>query len=337
MSRIFATTGREPSVQTMNGVLTWSAVTAGCAPSIHNSQPWRWNVADAGLDLYLVPERQLGATDPQGRLAILSCGAALHHARVALAAEGWQVEVVSLPDPDDPGHLAHLTIYDRYPVNPDAIRKLKIVQVRHTDRRPVTDTPITEEQLVAVTVAVEHEGLWLHVLPRERIVELASSVSYAQYAETDDETWAQELAQWSGGTRESGTGVPDSAIPERPTQTAVPSRDFGHSGELTVDTGHDKGATFAILYGPQDEPLDWLRAGQALSAAWLTATELGVALLPMSAAVEVPAARQLLRRLVSGTGHPYLVLRLGIAASEPAAPGPTPRLPVEQTVERAPE
>ena len=337
MSHIFATTGREPSAQTMNGVLTWAAVTAGCAPSIHNSQPWHWQVGDAGLDLYLATGRQMGAADPRARLAILSCGAALHHARVALAAEGWQVEVVPLPDPADPAHLAHLTIYDRQPTNPDAVRKLETVQIRHTDRRPVTDTPITEGQLVAVTVAVEDEGLWLHVLPRNRVVELASAVSYAQYAETDDDAWAQELTQWSGGTREAGTGIPDSAIPERPTQTAVPSRDFGHSGELTVDAGHDKGATFAILHGPQDEPLDWLRAGQALSAAWLTATELGVALLPMSAAVEVPAARQLLRRLLSGTGQPYLVLRLGIAAPGPAAPGHTPRLPVEQTVQRAPE
>jgi nitroreductase len=337
MSSIFATTGREPSVPTMTGVLTWAAVTAGCAPSIHNSQPWHWQVADAGLDLHLATERRLTASDPDGRLAILSCGAALHHARVALAAEGWQVKVVTLPDPADPGHLAHVSVYDRQPANPDAVRKLAAVQARRADRRPVSSTPLTEGQLLAVTVAVAEEGVWLYDLPRDRIVALASAVSYAQRTEADDDAWQAELARWSGAGDEAGTGVPDSAIPERPTRTAVPARDFGHSGTLVVDVGHDQGASFAILYGPRDEPVDWLRAGQALSAAWLTATELGIALLPMSAAVEVPAARQVLCRLAPGTGHPYLVLRLGVAPADPAGARHTPRLPVEQTIERAPD
>src|SRR2546430_2016144 len=83
----------------------------------------------------------------RGPQAIRSCGAALHHAGVALAAEGWQVEVVSLPDPADPSHLAHLTIYDRQAAGPEAVRELETVQVRHTDRRAVTGIPITEGQL----------------------------------------------------------------------------------------------------------------------------------------------------------------------------------------------
>jgi hypothetical protein len=73
----------------------------------------------------------------------------------------------------------------------------------------------------------------------------------------------------------------------------------------------------------------WLRAGEALSAGWLAATGLGVSVLPMSAAVEVPATRAALRRLLSGLGEPYLVLRLGIADPDSSAPG-TPRLPVER-------
>lgn len=37
---------------------------------------------------------------------------------------------------------------------------------------------------------------------------------------------------------------------------------------------------FILLYGDADEPLNWLRAGEALSAGWLTATERGVSILP---------------------------------------------------------
>ncbi len=335
MSRIFAHAAEPPTVPAVTDALARAAAAARRAPSIHNSQPWHWWVGDAGLDLHLERDRQLGSTDPEGRLAVMSCGAALHHARTVLAAGGWQVEVTLLPDPADPDHLAHLSVYDRRPATAGTVRRARAILQRHTDRRPAGGTPVDGGRLLAVTAAVQEEGVWLYVLPRDRIIELGSAVSYAQRAEVADDRWRAELAELAGGTRPGGTGVPDSAIPDRPTQTTVPSRDFGYPGALSVGTGHELGATFAILHGPRDTPVDWLRAGQALSAAWLISTELGVSLVPMSAAVEVPAPRQVLRRLLSGAGQPYLVLRLGMA--DPGAEAPiTPRLAAERTVERRP-
>src|SRR4029453_390870 len=120
-----------------------------------------------------------------------------------------------------------------------------------------------------------------------------------------------ELAYWTGGARPTGTGIPDTAIPSQASQTTVPGRDFGHHGDLPIGTGHDRSAVFAILYGHGDQPLDWLRAGEALSAAWLTATEIGVSLLPLSAAIEMISTRQAMRVLLASVGHPHLVLQLG--------------------------
>jgi len=325
MSRIFAAAAVPPTVPDVTDALAHAATAAARAPSIHNTQPWRWQVGDACLDLYLDRRRQLDRTDPLARLAILSCGAALHHARTALAAGGWRVEVVEFPDPADPDHLAHLSVYDRGSATPEALRRVRAMRERHTDRRPVTATPVGGDVLLAIIVAAEEYGGWLRELPRDRVVELGSAMAYAQRAEIDDDRWRAELAYWAGGTRPDGAGVPDAAIPDRPTQTAVPSRDFGYPCALAVGTGHDLNATYEILYGPEDSRVDWLRAGQALSAAWLTATELGISLLPMSAAVEVPAGRLVLRRLLSGTGQPYLVIRLGIA-DPGAVPPTTPRL-----------
>jgi nitroreductase len=333
MSRIFASTPVQPSVVAVSEALARAAAIAGSAPSIHNTQPWRWQVGDAALDLYLAPERRLDNTDPDGRLAVISCGAALHHARTALAAEGWRVEVVPMPDPADPTHLAHVTVFDRQEANPESVRQARAIEHRHTDRRPATGTVPDEGRVLAVTVAIEDEGCWLHLLPRDRILELAAAMSYAQNAEFADEAWRHELAAWTGTGRPADAGVPDAVIPDRPTPTTVPSRDFGRTGSQPVTAGHDEGALFAIIYGPQDGVEDWLRAGQALSAAWLTATELGLAIQPLSAAVEVPATRQVLRRLLSGIGQPYLALRLSTA--RPGLTG-TPRLPADRTVERRP-
>ncbi|MDF3051341.1 MAG: nitroreductase, partial [Pseudonocardia sp.] len=58
------------------------------APSVHNTQPWRWRLGDDTVALFADQRRRLWATDRDARDLILSCGAALHHLRVALAAAG---------------------------------------------------------------------------------------------------------------------------------------------------------------------------------------------------------------------------------------------------------
>src|SRR6266700_551479 len=48
------------------------------APSVHNTQPWRWVFDGARLHLHADPDRLLPATDPRGRQRVISCGAMLH-------------------------------------------------------------------------------------------------------------------------------------------------------------------------------------------------------------------------------------------------------------------
>jgi hypothetical protein len=127
--------------------------------------------------------------------------------------------------------------------------------------------------------------------------------------------------------------MPDAVIPAESPQTTVPGRDFGHAGTLPVSETHDNAATYAILYGQDDEPATWLRAGEALSAVWLAATELSVAVLPLSVATESPATWQDVRRIVAGIGYPCLALRFGIADPDQPPTVRTPRLAAPETVE----
>src|SRR6185295_13753413 len=85
------------------------------APSVHNSQPWRWRVGDSSLHLYADWSRHLPATDPDGRDLVVSCGASLHHLRVALAALGWDTVVHRVPNPAEPDHLAAVELVERRP------------------------------------------------------------------------------------------------------------------------------------------------------------------------------------------------------------------------------
>ncbi|MCY0609934.1 FMN-binding protein Acg, partial [Klebsiella pneumoniae] len=86
-----------------------SAVQLACrAPSLHNSQPWRWIAEDHTVALFLDKDRVLYATDHSGREALLGCGAVLDHFRVAMAAAGTTANVERFPNPNDPLHLASI-------------------------------------------------------------------------------------------------------------------------------------------------------------------------------------------------------------------------------------
>jgi len=306
-----------------------AAEAARSAPSVHNTQPWRWVVRPQALELHAVTERQLPFQDPDGHMLLISCGTALHHAQVALNAEGWRYRI----DRPAASPLAVIHPQRRTEINPEAIRHFEQLQVRHSDRRTVSDEALAPAVLDALVAVTERAGARLHLLTRDQVIELAVLVEHAQKAESADERLQAETAAWVGGDRADGTGVPGANLPEELPLTTVAERDFGAAGTLAAGAGHDTAATYAVLYGPGDEPGDWLRAGEALSALWLAATEHGAGVLPLSSPTEVPFTRHELGRLLGGVGLPYLVVRLG--SVDPAHSGPTrtPRLPSDQVIE----
>jgi hypothetical protein len=317
-----------PELRQPATALSVATTIAGLAPSIHNTQPWRWRIGAGVLDLFADRRRQLAAADPDGRMLTLSCGAALHHAQVVLAVQGYGSIVLPCPDAAQPELLARLTVAGHAPVTAATMRLYHAIGLRCTDRRPGAPQPVDDNALLGTILAVQSQGCFLQPLRHDQVRELAAIVAAAQAAQAADEAWRAEAAHWTGGVRSAGTGVPEANLPDRQPPTTVPQRDFGRPGRLPVGDGDDASATYAILYGTRDEPVDWLCAGRALSAAWLTATDAGMAVMPVSAPVEVPAARAALRRL-TGTGYPYLVLRLGEADDRRPLP-PTPRLAPER-------
>ncbi|GAA2857461.1 NAD(P)H nitroreductase [Actinoplanes cyaneus] len=312
--------------------LAQAADAARFAPSIHNTQPWRWVVRGDRLELFAAGERQLPAHDPDARMLLVSCGAALHHAQVALDAQGWAyaVERPGSLTPDAP--LAVITAGERRDADPEATRHLQMLQVRRTDRRTVRDETVSEAVLNELVKAAEQFGARLHLLRRDQVLDLAVAVERAQSAEAADDRARAELAGWVGGERPDGTGIPSSALPDEVPLTTVAERDFQVAGTVPAGGGHDRFATYAVLYGPGDTEADWLRAGESLSRLWLAATEHAVSVLPFSGPVEVPFTREALTRMLGGTGVPYLAIRFGLQDAAQAAPPHTPRLPATQVI-----
>jgi hypothetical protein len=249
-----------------------------------------------------------------------------------LQAEGWAANVRYLPDPAQSDLLAEIVPTERTAPSARTMRLVQAMRTRRTDRRPVSDEPLPPGTIEALTRAVT--GLArLHVLADDQVLELAAAANHAGEIEADDPQIRAELDYWTSRSAADGMGVPPEVLPATPPQTTVPARDFGTPGTLPIGPGHDRYARYALLYGDDDETGSWLRAGAALTSAWLTAGGMGVSVVPLSGAIEVTATRERLRAVLAGVGQPYLVLRLGVAESAHAGPPHTPRLPASQTVD----
>lgn len=294
------------------------------APSVFNTQPWRWRVTTTSLELRADPARRLATTDPEGRLLMLSCGAALHHARVALAAEGWDAVVDRMPDPHEPGLLARIRLGRQG--NPDSQAQIlfRAAARRRTDRRSFGDRQVPEWLLDGLRRVVEAEGAYLHVVRRDQMPMLATSTARAATDELDDPAYREELARWTHRPEGSGDGVPPAtAVQQTPRRVPVRNYTPDEAAGLHPGEGFDMGAAYVVLSGNEDQPTAWLRGGEALSALLLTATADGLATAPLSDTIEVEWPRLLLRDLLGGVGEPYLVVRLGYSnTTEPLPPAP---------------
>ncbi|MBH0781076.1 Acg family FMN-binding oxidoreductase [Nocardia bovistercoris] len=279
------------------------------APSVHNTQPWRFRITDRGLHLYLDPTRALPATDPDQRDLLLSCGAVLHHLRVALAAQGWSAIVDRLPDPSDPDHLATLELVRHRPTMTDLALCAAIAR-RRTDRRHYTSQPIPPGYLSLVTERAAANGAVVRQATYEPRRALVETLYEAARRRTGDPGYQLELAEWSG--RHDGTdGVPAANTPRPRPGQGIPSRAF--AAPRMVDTSREPDYAELLVIGTAgDDRETRLRAGEAVSAVLLTATNIGLSTCLLTEPLGLPDLRRRIRTAVLGDAFdPQAVIRIG--------------------------
>jgi nitroreductase len=307
-----------------------AAAAAGIrAPSLHNSQPWKFRLREGAIEVLADPPDHLAMADRVGWAVRIACGAAVFNARLALLADGTTADVRLRPDPADPMVMASLRPGRPRPATYAERDLFAAVGRRRSNREPFWPDPIPADVRMGLVDAARAEGAWLELL-----IGMTALSGFAQIAQSADRVLRRDpgyqaaLSHWIR-TEPAGDGVPVAAgarVAE--PQDLLPQRAYG-SRPRAPGRDFEPEPLIAILGSTGDTAADQINAGQALQRVLLTATDAGLATSMISQPIEVTGAReQLLRSLGRRSGAPQMALRIGYG--QPG--GLTPRRDLAQAV-----
>jgi nitroreductase len=298
------------------------------APSLHNSQPWRFVVGRDAVEVHLDQDRVPAVADPYGTAGRLACGAATCNLRLAFAVElGRQPDLDVLPDHADPALIARVRAAEPRPATPRERDLYHAIPRRHTNRYPFRDDlPVEYGARSALQAAARAEGCWLDVITDpDRTALIADLSRHAERTLAADPDYRREVHAWTRSEPRPSQprpvdGIPRHAAGPRPeAYDLLGHRDYGgtprHDGR-----DYEPDPLLAVLGSPGPSPRDQVAAGQALQRVLLTATVLGLAVALYSQPVELSATRDELRHAIGRLGTPQLLLRIGYPIHLTTAP-----------------
>jgi hypothetical protein len=291
--------------------------TAARAPSIHNTQPWRFRASEGSIEVYADPGRKL-RVDPLGRELLISCGAALFGLRLGMRSLGYMPVVDVLPDRARLRLIARVSLGRPEPMNAAERKILEALPHRHTHRGPFAPGGLPAGLLAGLQHDALAEGATLALIDRthayERLADIVTAVTRRQdldpKARADMRDWTRDPAS------HARDGVPSSAFTAADDRHRgrLPQRDFDLGRGLgLVDSSGPAPAATAVLLTPGDSRGDWICAGQALHHVLAHAASRWVFASMHTQPLEAAAIRELIRDRLALPGAPQMILQLGPA------------------------
>jgi nitroreductase len=284
---------------------------AQTAPSVFNAQPWAFRVvaadrvemhANFGVRDQL--DRGNWATwtggaadratlDPLTREFTISCGAALFNLRLAIAVAGHDATTWLLPDLGrSPDLLASVEITTTRTKRAKAadLELYEAMWLRHTSRQPYRLLRVPMPLIVEMETAAVAEHAYLRLMhgreTRRWLRASARADDMLAMGPRDTEPRSEDEAESGESVSAYGArlrdfqkrrdylimrgGIADAQHGPRPRTRPGPIRSDFYLPDQTAR--YERRPQLMSLSTDDDRPLDWLRAGQALQRALLTAT-----------------------------------------------------------------
>jgi len=294
------------------------------APSRHNSQPWLFEIEGDELRVLADRRRALRVADPQGREMLMACGAAIENLRLGACHHGHDVALEPLAGGREADLVARLRLGERR--IPD--REEEQLYAAIDERRSalvLRSTDVEGEVMDALLRESLAEGCTLRRIRPPQARPVVEIVAQAEVTQWSNARFRNELAMWTSGDARR-RHQPEAPRTHSTTGRLLRLLSRLRAGARELDqriAAHTR--SMLVLATPGDEPRDWLAAGRAMQRVLLRCTAEGLLASLLSPVIEVPDARQRLRRALFEPGHPQLLLRVGYGTT----PRANPRRPVE--------
>lgn len=303
---------------------------ATLAANSHNTQPWRFHVADGFIDIAPDISRRTPAVDPDDHHLFVSLGCAAENLAIAAAATGWPGEVQAALD----GNGA------RYTFVRGSIRTSPLyaaITKRQSTRTEYDKRPVSVADLKFLEQAAAAPGVHLTLITdRTRIGKIRDQVVAANEVQMADLAFMSELAQWLRFNPRSAMSLGDGLFSAASGNVVLPSalgrfafeRFFNARSESDKYARQiDSSAGVAVFVGDREDKAHWIGVGRACQRFALAATSLGIKVAFINQPVEVARFRPGLAGIIGDAGHrrPDIVLRFGYGPTLPFSP----RRPVE--------
>lgn len=315
------------------------------APSILNTQPWRFEITPDGIAVFADPSRRLPVTDPHGREMMISCGAALFNIQLAMRSFGCSYSVERAGQGDDPHLIATISVKGNAPASEEACRLRDAIVLRRTYRGPMETGAPPAELLKTLVDEARREGAEITFADEmDRKWRIARIVEDAERQLLDNPAYRQELSAWiqsrigeaesQGSERLTRLAGHTPVVPAQPDLSRPSSADAGRrfsegeAGRAPSKAPVGRAPVLALLTTDGDTLDKWVDAGAALQRLLLVATTAEVFASFFSPPTEVPAVRPKLAESFAVDGMPQVLLRLGFAARC----APEARRPVRQVI-----
>lgn len=308
------------------------------APSSHNTQPWKFRIAQQRLDVFSDPTRHLPTIDADGRQQIHSCGCALYNARLAIRAMGHHDDLTTMfADAVHPDLLATLCVGDVHITSESEHALYRAIPRRHTNRRPFLNRPVGSVVVNDLADAATALGASLVRLVPAQKHQLGKLVDAADRMQYGDPAYRAELSHWLVPTgswrkdgipfseKEYGSNMPFSRM------RAIRSPSLGETLGAKEAAFIDDAPVVVAIGTPTDDANAWLASGQALQAVLLRATNYGLSAAFLNQVLELADLRYQVATLLPEIGYPQMILRLGY--SEEGVHHPAPRRPLSEVLE----
>jgi nitroreductase len=298
------------------------------APSTKNTQPWRFSVGEDTIGIFADLSRWQPVADRGRRELYISLGCALENLLVAGEELGFRADVNYFPQPANQELAATVAFHPGGAPSPyRAGIALANITARRTEHGPYHDQPITEAARRRLLYSCGDLGLRVELTGdpaiRARLIELNLHADEMEFA---DPEFRKELGYWVG---QGVFGTP--RLVSRLAQFILSRFNLGRAVGRRNAAMLMSAPLVGLISARTDDPASQLRTGQALERLWLHATEMGIALQPMSQALEIPALRAELARIVPELGWiPQQVFRMGYPRRPAAAH--TPRRPIDDVL-----